>query len=145
VRLEAANVRKLKTALGTTTVVAALVASLATAEAARQPTPPEARAIERAALRACDGHGPPGSSCEFHGARVSTRDPHFAWADVTTDGFSGALLKRPSKGTAHFHVIATQGGGIELCSKWRKQAPKRVLADLHVVGLRGNGSTGRCG
>jgi hypothetical protein len=63
---------------------------------------------------------------------------------VTTDGFSGALLKRPTKASNHFHVIATQGGGVELCSKWRKQAPRSVLADLHVVGLRGDGSTGRC-
>jgi hypothetical protein len=135
-------VRELKTLLGMATVVAVLVASLASAEAARQPTPPEAKAIKRAALRACQG--PPGLPCEFHGARVSTRDPHFAWADVTTDGFSGALLKRPTKRATHFHVIAIQGGGIEECSKWRRHAPKRVLADLHVVGLRANGSTGRC-
>jgi hypothetical protein len=65
--------------------------------------------------------------------------------DITTEGFSGALLERPRKTGANFHVIATQGGGIERCSKWRKKAPKRVLADLHVVGLRANGSTGRCG
>jgi len=137
--------RNLKAALAVATVGAMLVASLAPAEAARQPTPPEAKAIKRAAMRACDGHGPPGSTCEFHGARVSTRDPHFAWADVTTDGFSAALLKRPTKGGTHFHVIAIQGGGIETCSKWRGKAPKRVLADLRVVGLRANGSTGRCG
>jgi hypothetical protein len=137
--------RNLKAALAVATVGAMLAASLAPAEAARQPTPPEAKAIKRAAMRACDGHGPPGSTCEFHGARVSTRDPHFAWADVTTDGFSATLLKRPTKGGTQFHVIATQGGGIETCSKWRKHAPKRVLADLHVVGLRANGSTGRCG
>lgn len=143
-RLEAATVRSFKAALAMASVIALLVASLATAEAARQPTAPEAQAIERAALRACDGHGPPGSTCEFHGARVSTRDPHFAWADVTTDGFSGALLKRPTKASTHFHVVAIQGGGVELCSKWRRQAPSRVLADLHVVGLRGNGSAGRC-
>lgn len=135
---------KLKVALGAITVVALLAASLSTADAARQPTAPEAKAIKRASLRACSGYGPPGMSCEFHGARVSTRDGHYAWADVTTDGFSGALLKRPSKAGAHFHVVAIQGGGVELCSKWRKKAPKRVLADLHIVGLRGNGSTGRC-
>jgi hypothetical protein len=137
--------RKLKAALGAATVIAILVAGLATAEAARQPPPAEAKAIERAAMRACDGHGPPGSSCEYHGARVSTRDPHYAWADVTTDGFSAALLKRPTKRTNHFHVIAIQGGGIETCAKWRKKAPRRVLADLHVVGLHADGSTGRCG
>ncbi|HEY2056000.1 MAG TPA: hypothetical protein VGH14_18855 [Solirubrobacterales bacterium] len=136
--------RKLKAALGSAAVVAILVASLGPAEAARQPTPPEAKAIKRAALRACHGHGPSGSSCEFHGARVSTRDPHYAWADVTVDGFSAALLKRPTKRSNHFHAVATQGGGIELCSKWLKFAPKRVLADLHVVGLRPNGTTGRC-
>jgi hypothetical protein len=136
---------KLKAALGVASVATMLVAGLATAEAARQPTPPEAKAIKRAALRACDGHGPPGSTCEFRGARVSTRDPHFAWADVTVDGFSAALLERPTKQSTHFHAVATQGGGIELCSKWRKHAPRRVLADLHVVGLRADGSTGSCG
>jgi hypothetical protein len=135
--------RKLKAALGAATVVAMLAMSLTAAEAARRPTPPEAKSIKRAALRAC--HGPPGSTCEFRGARVSTRDPHFAWADVTNEGFSAVLLKRPNEATARFHVIATQGGGIEECSKWLRKAPKRVLADLHVVGLRPNGSTGRCG
>jgi hypothetical protein len=137
--------RNLKAALAVATVGAMLVASLAPAEAARQPTPSEAKAIKRAAMRACDGHGPPGSTCEFHGARVSTRDPRFAWADVTVDGFSAALLERPTKRSTHFHAVATQGGGIGACSYWRKHAPKRVLADLHVVGLRANGSTGRCG
>ena len=136
--------RKLKAAPAVAMLVAMLLVGLASAQAARQPSASEAKAIKRAALRACSGHGPPGMPCEFHGARVSTRDSHFAWADVTTEGFSGALLKRPSKSTAHFHVIASQGGGIELCSKWRKKAPKRVLADLHVVGLRADGSTGRC-
>jgi hypothetical protein len=121
-----------------------LLVGLGAAQAARQPSATEARAIERAALRACDSHGPPGATCQFHGARVSTRDPHFAWADVTTEGFSGALLQRPSKTDARFHVIAIQGGGIEACSKWRKKAPKRILADLHVLGLRADGSTGRC-
>jgi len=137
--------RKVKAALLMGTLVALLAVTLVPAQAARQPSAPEAKAIERAALRSCEGHGPPGSSCDFHGARVSTRDPHFAWADVTTEGFSGALLKRPAKASTHFHVIATQGGGIETCSKWRRQAPRRVLADLHVVGLRGDGSTGSCG
>jgi len=136
---------KAKAALGLATVVALLAASLGPAEAARQPTAPEAKAIERVATRACQRHGPPGEACEFRGARVSTRDPHFVWADVFTEGVSGALLKRPSKTSTHFHVLAIQGGGVELCSKWRKQAPRRVLADLHVVGLRADGSTGRCG
>jgi hypothetical protein len=136
--------RKLKALLGAATVVAMLVAGLATAEAARQPTATEAKAIKRAALRACHGHGPPEEPCQFRGARVSTRDAHYAWADVTTDGFSGALLKRPTKRSTHFHAVATQGGGIELCSKWRKHAPKRILADLHIAGLRADGSTGRC-
>jgi hypothetical protein len=137
--------RNLKAGIGTAAVLAVLLASLGPAEAARQPTASEAKSIKRAALRACHGHGPPGSSCEYHGARVSTRDPHFAWAEVTVDGFSAALLKRPTKRSTHFHAVATQGGGIELCSKWRKHAPERVLADLHVIGLRGNGSTGLCG
>jgi hypothetical protein len=99
--------------LAATAALAMVVAGLSTAEAARQPSPPEAKAIKRAALRACSGHGPPGSSCEFNGARVSTRDPHFAWANVTTDGFSATLLHRPTKRSTHFHVVAIQGGGIE--------------------------------
>ncbi|MBS1886535.1 MAG: hypothetical protein JSU06_05025 [Actinobacteria bacterium] len=136
---------RVRAALGALTVGAMLFAGLAPADAARAPTATEAKAIKRAALRACHGHGPPGSSCEFRGARVSTRDPHYAWAEVTVDGFSAALLKRPTKRSTHFHAVATQGGGIELCSHWRKHAPKRVLADLHVVGLRADDSTGRCG
>jgi hypothetical protein len=135
---------RLQGALGVATLVAMLLVGLASAQAARQPTAPEAKALIRVALHACEGHGPPGSTCEFRGARVSTRNAHFAWVDMTTDGFSGALLKRPRKTGANFHVIAIQGGGIERCTKWRKKAPKRVLADLHIVGLRGNGSTGRC-
>lgn len=115
----------------------------AAADASRRPTTAEASAIKRIALRACEAPG----GCRFHGARVSTRDARFAWADVTGEGFSGVLLKRKTTQTRRFRVAGIQGGGIELCSVWRKRAPRAVLRDLRVSGLldEQTGRSGRCG
>jgi len=63
----------------------------APAAADRNPSKAEARAIKRVALKKC---GSPG--CEFRRARVSTKNARFAWADVTDEGFSGVLMKRPT-------------------------------------------------
>lgn len=114
------------------------------AEAARKPTRAEAVAIKRIALRICPT---PVGPCRYHGARVSTRNPRFAWANVTGEGFSGALVKRPrTRGTA-FRVVGTQGGGIGSCAYWRARAPRPVLRDLRISGLLRSGSSavGSCG
>lgn len=130
-------------------MVLALVAGLcalvaAPADAARRPTRPEAHAIKRVALKACNRGGAP-YPCRYHRARVSTRNARYAWADVTTDGFSAVLLRRPSRGSTRFRVVGWQGGGIGSCREWRKHAPAAVLRDLGVSGLRSDGSVGRCG
>ncbi len=130
-----------KTALGTLAVGALLAGGTAPAQAAREPTPREAKAIKQAAMRSCVA---PTGRCRWHGARVSTRDPRFAWARITTEGFSGALLKRATPRAHRFRVVATQGGGVELCTHWRKHAPARVLADLRIGGLDASGAYGRC-
>jgi len=124
-------------------VAAACALLAAPSGASRGPTRSEARAIERVALRACERAGAP-SPCRYHRARVSTRDPRYAWADVTTDGFSAVLLRRPSRGSTRFRVIGVQGGGIGDCRVWRRKAPRAVLRDLRVSGLRADGSVGRC-
>ncbi|MDW5598848.1 hypothetical protein VSS74_31105 [Conexibacter stalactiti] len=125
-------------------VVGLSLLSAAAAEAARRPTPKEAAAIKRLALDVCRS---PAGACRYHGARVSTRNPRFAWADVTGEGFSGALLKRPRRGGTAFRVVGTQGGGIGSCAYWRRRAPRPVLRDLRVSGLLNvrTGATGRCG
>jgi hypothetical protein len=65
---------------------------------------------------------------------------------VVREGFSGALLKRPSTRSLRFRVIGTQGGGIGACSYWRARAPARVLRDLDIVGVGDNsGRTRSCG
>jgi len=69
----------------------------------------------------------------------------FAWADVVGEGFSGALLKRPRPGSRRFRVVGVQGGGIELCSYWRKRAPAAVLRDLRVSGLLDDGARDAAG
>lgn len=132
--------------LRTTAVAATLVAvalAPATAEASRKPTRAEAKAIKRIALRACEAPG----GCRYRSARVSTRSRRYAWANVVGEGFSGVLLKRSSTRTRRFRVIATQGGGIEACSHWRKKAPRSVLRDLRISGvLNSSGTvTGSCG
>ncbi|HEY8583494.1 MAG TPA: hypothetical protein VIL49_11125 [Capillimicrobium sp.] len=128
----------------TVAALAALMAlAPAPAEAARKPTDREAAAIKRVALRACS---PPGRPCRYAGARVSTANRRYAWANVFTDGFSGALVKRPTRRSQRFHVVGTQGGGIGECSYWRERAPRRVLRDLRISGLLGAGTrVGRCG
>jgi hypothetical protein len=117
-------------------------AVLAPAAAAdRRPTKRERTAIKRVALKTC---GDP--ACTFHRARVSTRNARYAWATVTAEGFSGVLMRRPSKRSRRWRAIGTQGGGIAECSYWEKRAPGRVLHDLKVKGLVGSsGDVRTCG
>ena len=112
----------------------------------RQPGPDknERSAIKRVAMKACGGAAP--DPCRFHKARVSTKNARYAWADVTGEGFSGTLLKRANTRTRRFKVIGTQGGGIGDCAEWRKLAPRAVLKDLRIYGLKdSSGASGICG
>ncbi len=114
------------------------------ADASRAPTTRERAAIKRVAVKACDRSAP--APCRFHKARVSTKNTRYAWADVTGEGFSGTLLKRANTRTRRFKVVGIQGGGIGDCAQWRKLAPRAVLKDLRVFGLKGSsGATGICG
>ncbi|WP_426246386.1 hypothetical protein [Nocardioides sp. LHG3406-4] len=121
-------------------LVLALLAPVPAVAADRAPSLAEVRSIRAQALKACGQ-----DTCKFIGARVSTPNTRFAWADVATDGFSGVLLKR-KPGTHRFRVVGWQGGGIGECSYWRDLAPARVLRDLKVFGLVGStGQVRNCG
>jgi len=124
--------------------VLAIAAAFAAAPAAadRRGTKREAAAIERVALKLCTR-----PDCEFRGARVSTRNARYAWADVVAEGLSGALVKRPTARSRRFRVIGVQGGGIGLCSYWRARAPRGLLRDLRIFGLVDpeSGVTRNCG
>lgn len=110
----------------------------------RPPSKAEASAIKRVALTTCRAAAP--DECEFRKARVSTRNARFAWADVVGEGFSGVLLKRPTRHSRRFKVIGTQGGGISECSYWRARAPRAVLRDLRITGLVDDtGAARNCG
>jgi hypothetical protein len=122
----------------------AALGSPAVAAADRPPSKAEASAIKRVAMKACRAAAP--DECRFGRARVSTRNARFAWADVVGEGFSGVLLKRPTRHSRRFRVIGTQGGGISECSYWRARAPRAVLRDLHIAGLVDeSGATRNCG
>jgi curli biogenesis system outer membrane secretion channel CsgG len=121
----------------------AFAAVVAPAGADRRPTKTERSAIKRTALKACEGAGP--NDCRFIGARVSTANARFAWANVVGEGYSGALLKRPTKSSRRFRVVGSQGGGIGECSYWRAHAPRRVLRDLKISGLVNATDTRICG
>jgi hypothetical protein len=128
----------------TLVTAAALASTAAPAAADRAPSKAERAAIEAVALKACNESAP--DECEFGRARVSTANARFAWADVVGEGFSGALLKRPSKRSHRFRVIGTQGGGIGACSYWRRRAPRAVLRDLRISGVVDDDGTVRnCG
>ncbi len=124
-----------------------LLATAAPAPAAARDRPPskaERPAIKRVALKACNASAP--EECEFRRARVSTSNARFAWADVVGEGFSGVLLKRPTRSSRRFRVVGSQGGGIGECSYWRARAPAAVLRDLRIVGLfDGSGRVRNCG
>ncbi len=134
-----------RTVVATALVLAAaltLVAA-ASASASRKATRAEASAIKQVATKPCRDTQ---FGCNWHSARVSTANPRFAWANVSSEGYSGALVKRPRKGSLQFRVIGTQGGGIGECRDWRKLAPDAVLRDLHISGLVDSGGTVRnCG
>jgi hypothetical protein len=125
-------------ALATT---AAVASAAAPAAADRAPSKAERGAIERVALDACKR-----PDCEFRKARISTAKARFAWADVVAEGFSGVLLKRPSRHSKKFRVIGVQGGGIGACRYWRARAPRSVLRDLRIFGVVDDtGTTRNCG
>jgi hypothetical protein len=109
-----------------------VLGSAISSAADRAPRKAEAGAIKRVALAACRSGG---RECEFRKARISTRNARFAWARVIGEGFSGALLKRPTARSRRFKVVGTQGGGISECSYWRARAPRGVLRDLRISGL----------
>ena len=113
----------------------AALALAAPAAADRKATKAERAAIKPVVLDVC---GSSAGECRFHGARVSTADGRFAWANATNEGFSGALVKRPTRRSHRWRVVATQGGGIGECSYWRKHAPRAVLRDLRIKGLAGD-------
>jgi curli biogenesis system outer membrane secretion channel CsgG len=122
----------------------AFAAVVPPAGADRRPTKAERTAIKRVALKACEGASP--DTCDFSGARISTRNARFAWANVVGEGYSGALLKRPTRRSRRFRVVGEQGGGIGECSYWRARAPRPVLRDLRISGLVGDGGDVRnCG
>jgi hypothetical protein len=127
-------------ALALLAIGATLLSLAAPAAADRRPSKVEARAIKRVAMKKC---GSP--DCRFHRSRVSTKNARFAWADVTHEGFSGVLVKRPTRRSRRFRVVGWQGGGIGLCRYWRARAPAAVLRDLGVVGLLDDGTTRNCG
>ena len=113
----------------------------APAAADRRPSKAERRAIERVALEKCGS-----TDCEFRRARVSTRNPRFAWGNVFAEGFSGVLVKRPTSRSRRFRVVGWQGGGIGSCDYWRGRAPAAVLRDLRIAGVVDDtGTTRNCG
>jgi hypothetical protein len=114
----------------------------APALADRKPSATEEAAIEHVALTACTA---PQGDCAFSGARISTRNERFAWANVVGEGLSGVLVKRPSGSSASFRVAGIQGGGIGECRYWRKRAPRKVLRDLRIRGLVKSGDVRNCG
>lgn len=121
----------------------ATVVAPAAAAADRPPSEREAAAIERVAVKKCGGKE---RGCKFHGARVSTRNPRYAWADVSAEGFSGVLVKRRTAHARRFKVAGWQGGGIGSCAYWRRRAPAGVLRDLRVAGVVDDtGTTRNCG
>ena len=123
------------------TLLAALVLA-SPAAADRKATKAEKAAIKPVALDAC---GSPPGGCTFSGARISTANARFGWGNVGGEGFSGVLVKRPTKRSHRFRVIGMQGGGIGECSYWRKLAPRDVLRDLRIVGLVASGDVRNCG
>jgi hypothetical protein len=112
--------------------------------AERAPSRSEAHELRTFAVAWCHQNtNPVGGPCVYgadnrlaaYRTRVSTVDPRFAWADITADGLSGLLVKRPHRTGGHWKVIAAGGGGVSNCSDWYKVVSHRVSADLGLVGL----------
>jgi hypothetical protein len=125
------------------TLIATFSLGAPAAHADRKATRAERAAIKPVALEACRS---PVDDCEFRGARVSTAKARYAWGEAVGEGFSGALLKRPTRRSLRFRVVGIQGGGIGDCSYWRARAPRAVLRDLRIKGLVGDsGEVRNCG
>lgn len=126
----------------------------AAAQAQRPPNRAEARTLRTWALQWCQHNlAEVADSCVYgasehvaaYRTRISTADPRYGWADITADGLSGLLVRRPRRTQARWRVVAEGGGGVSTCEAWEKSAPRRVVADLGLVGLRpGGGQATRC-
>jgi hypothetical protein len=129
--------------VATLTMVALGLVATSPAIADRSATKAERAAIKRVTMKRCAA--PDG--CTFRKARISTRNPRYAWAEIIGEGVSGMLLKRPTSHSRRFKVVGFQGGGIGECSYWRKRAPRSVLRDLDIDGLVdvASGTEGNCG
>jgi hypothetical protein len=124
-----------------TVLLASMCLVTATTLAERSPTKSEARSIRAAALAYCHGLGTP-SPCSYgshtslpqYRTRVSTVNARYAWADIFTDGLSGALIVRPHPHGAGWRVVVPGGGGLSPCSTWFHAAPHSVVRDLRLGG-----------
>lgn len=96
------------------------------ANAQRRPTAKEAQAIRTVAMRAC---GWPKYACSWHGARISTVDPHYGFGEAVYEGFGGVVVRRVAVAPLRYVVVMRLGGGAEPCSSFPFRL-RRILIDL---------------
>ncbi|HVY96860.1 MAG TPA: hypothetical protein VHA54_07865 [Solirubrobacterales bacterium] len=138
-----AGLRPVLTVAGVLTWLATAAAGLlllaATAEAARAPTPGELRAIRKATMRDCktDQHAWRNHSCKWEGhVRVSTINPHYAWADASGPWYDNSgVLRRPSVKGQRWRSVWVWGGSAQSCAQIRRQVPRRVVHEFGVVAV----------
>jgi hypothetical protein len=93
---------------------------------------------------------PIGGSNTFHldWAYISTIDPRYALAEVKDSGCTytrGYFLRRPSKHSERWEVVARRLDSAQSCSSFTDSVPKRVVREFSIEGTRGNaGPVGPC-
>ncbi|MGE3138133.1 MAG: hypothetical protein AB7I08_08650 [Thermoleophilia bacterium] len=121
-------------------MVVAVVAGPATAS--RAPTNAERSSLRAAVLGQCNAEDPP---CTWKRAVVSTKNARFAlaYANSSLTDYN-VIYRRASTGTTRWRSRIVLSGGVVSCSRLLRAAPRAVLRDLKVTGLKSN-SVGYCG
>lgn len=98
--------------------------------------------LQRVAVRDC--WKTDGFHCRRAPVHVSTVNRRFAFGGATGGHYyGGALMKKRAGG--RWRVSAIQGGGAMTCRWWYRFAPRRVIHDLRIEGLKkGQTEFGRC-
>lgn len=123
------------------TAVASMIVAGA-ASASRAPTKAERTSLRATTLAQCNKADGP---CTWKSAVISTRNARFALSYANGSFIDyNVIYRRDSPTATRWRSRLLLSNGVSLCSVLLKAAPREVLRDLNIQGIKGS-STGYCG
>lgn len=131
--------------VGVCAFLVALTATLvltAPATASRAPSQSERSSLRATVLSQCNADDPP---CTWKRAVISTKNSRFALA-YANGSFTdyNVIYRRADPATNRWRSRIVLSGGVVNCARLLRAAPRAVLRDLKITGLK-SGSVGYCG